>query len=147
MTYRVSSLSQTGMAPYSDPKPKKRGKSILLKRKRTTTKSVPKYLRRKFSPTMITSRLLTTPLKRQKKNNPMTRKKRRTTTTTIPSLNQTRKIKVSRKRQLLRPQNRKRKSLCLSNPLPKQGRRKPSLPSKQKTNPRVPPDPKRRKQR
>ena len=84
-----------------------------LKRKRATTKSVPKHLRRKSYPTMITSRLLTTPLKRRKKNKPMTRKKRRTTTTTIPSINQTRKIRASRKRKILLLQNRKRKSLCL----------------------------------
>ena len=142
MTYRVSSLSQTRMALHSDSKPQKKRISILLKRKRTTTKLAPKHLRRKSYPTMITSHLLTTPLKRRKKNKPMTRKKRGTTTTTTPSLNQTRKIKASRKRKIPHLQIRKRKSLCLSNPLPKQGRRKPSLPSKLKTNP----DQKRRKQ-
>ena len=77
----------------------------------------------------------------------VTRTKRKTTSPTIPSLNQTRKIKVSRRRQPLRHQNRKRKRLCQSNPLLKQGRQNTSLPSKLKTNPRAPPDPKRRKQR
>ena len=134
-------------ALQSDPKPNKKRISILLKRKRATTKSVPKYLRRKSYPTMITSQCLTTPRKRRKTNKPMTRTKRKTTTPTIPSLKQTRKIKVSRKRQLLLHQNRKRKRLCQSNPLPKQGRQNPSLPSNLKTNPRVLPDPKRPKQR
>ena len=67
--------------------------TIPLKRKRTTTKPVPKHLRRKTNPTtmtsqfLTTSQLLTTPLKRRKTNKTMTGKKRRTTTTTTPSLN------------------------------------------------------------